>query len=155
MRFSLWFLLISLVFGSCTNKNVYDNTADLKNAYWLADSIKSFEFIIPDKSENYNLYFNIRNGIAYPHSNIYIQYIISDSTNNVLDKELRNFQLFHPKSGFPFGNGSGNIFEHQFNLLIDYNFPYQGKFNLHFQQYMRYDSLPQVYSVGVSIKNAE
>jgi gliding motility-associated lipoprotein GldH len=155
MRFSLWFFLISLIFGSCTNKNVYDNTADLKNAYWLADSIKTFGFIIPNKSNNYNLYFNIRNGIAYPHSNIYIQYIISDSTNNVLDKELRNFQLFHPKSGFPFGNGSGNVFEHQFNLLIDYNFPYQGKFNLSLQQYMRYDSLPQVYSVGLSIENAE
>ena len=97
----------------------------------------------------------MRNGVEFPHGNIYVQYIISDSTNNILDEELRNFQLFHPKSGYPFGNGSGNLFEHQFDLLIDYDFPYEGKYNISFQQYMRYDSLPEIYSVGIRIETPE
>ena len=148
-------ILISLLITSCDSNRVYENTADISNSYWLADSIKSFEFTIPNEDIGYNISFSIRNGVEFPHSNIYVQYIISDSTNNTLDEELRNFQLFHPKSGYPFGNGSGNLFEHQFDLLVDYDFPYQGKYNISFQQYMRYDSLPQVYSVGVRVETPE
>jgi gliding motility-associated lipoprotein GldH len=147
--------VLSLIIGSCDSNRVFENTADINNAYWLADSIKSFEFIIPDERIGYNISFSIRNGVEFPHSNIYVQYIISDSTNNVLDEELRNFQLFHPKSGYPFGNGSGNLFEHKFDLLVDYKFPYNGPYKIKFQQYMRYDSLPQVYSIGVRVETPE
>ena len=148
-------IAVSLFIGSCDSNRVFENTADINNAFWLADSIKSFDFTIPDENIGYNISFSIRNGVEFPHSNIYIQYIISDSTNNVLDEELRNFQLFHPKSGYPFGNGSGNIFEHKFDLLVDYKFPYNGSYKIEFQQYMRYDSLPQVYSVGVRVETPE
>lgn len=154
-RNSILIILVSLIFASCDSNRVYEDTADINNAYWLADSIKSFEFYIPDENRGYNISFSIRNGVEFPHSNIYVQYIISDSTNDALDEELRNFQLFHPKSGYPFGNGSGNLFEHEFDLLIDYDFPYKGKYNISFQQYMRYDSLPEVFSVGVRVETPE
>jgi gliding motility-associated lipoprotein GldH len=154
-RNTISIIFITLLITSCDSNRVYENTADINNAYWLADSIKTFKFNILDKSRGYNISFSLRNGVEFPHGNIYVQYIISDSTNNILDEELRNFQLFHPKSGYPFGNGSGNLFEHQFDLLIDYDFPYEGKYNISFQQYMRYDSLPQVYSVGVRVEMPE
>jgi gliding motility-associated lipoprotein GldH len=124
---------------------------DFNNAYWLADSVKSFEFNITQASSEYDISFNIRNGIEYPHRNVYVYYTISDSTNKILDEELRDFQLFHPKSGYPFGNGSGNLREHHFNLLMDYKFPHEGQYKISFEQFMRYDSLPQVYSIGVHV----
>jgi len=155
MRNSFWVFFLGIIIFSCDKNKIYEDTADLKNAYWLADSTKSFNFTIPDNNFGYNIILSIRNGIEYPHSNIYVQYTIGDSTNKILDEELRNFQLFNAKSGFPLGNGSGNIFEHQFNLLVDYEFPYTGRFNINFRQYMRYDSLPQLYSVGVRIETQE
>jgi gliding motility-associated lipoprotein GldH len=130
---------------------VYENTVDFNNAYWLADSVKSFEFNITQANSEYDISFNIRNGVEYPHRNVYVYYTISDSTNKILDEELRNFQLFHPKSGYPFGNGSGNLREHRFNLLMDYKFPHEGQYKISFEQLMRYDSLPQVYSIGVRV----
>ena len=152
MRSFLWMLLIAITLSSCDSNRVYENTVNFNNAYWLADSIKSFDFIIPQEDSLYNILFTIRNGIEYPHRNVYVHYTISDSANVVLDEELRNFQLFHQKSGYPFGNGSGNIREHHFDLLIDYEFPYEGKYKISFEQYMRYDSLPHVYSIGVRLE---
>ena len=153
----VYLLSLSLVlfFFSCDANRVYEDTANFNQAYWLADSIKYFEFSIPDHKEGYDLSLSIRNGRDYPHSNLYVQYGILDSTLNQLDEELRNFQLFHPKTGYPFGNGSGNIYEHSFDLLSAYEFPYTGKFFISVQQYMRYDSLPEIYSVGLRIETPE
>ena len=151
MKFAARVILLSLVLYSCDNNATFEDVADINNSYWLADSIKSFEFNIDQPNSEYQILLNLRNGIEYPHSNIYIQYSIIDSTNTILDEELRNFQLFHPKTGYPFGNGSGNIKQHQFDLVVGYSFPYQGKYKIKFEQYMRYDSLPQIYSVGVTI----
>ena len=155
MRSLLWIFLVAIIIISCDSKQVYENTVDFNNTYWLADSVKSFAIdIIEAESEN-NILFSIRNGVKYPHRNIYIYYTISDSTNKILDEELRDFQLFHPKSGYPFGNGSGNIREHNFDLLMGYEFPYAGHYKISFEQYMRYDSLPHVYSIGLRIETPD
>ena len=146
-------LLITIT--SCDSNRVYEDTANFTQAHWLADSIKYFEFTIPDNTQDYNILLSVRNGRDYPHSNLYVQYGILDSTQATLDEELRNFQLFHPKSGYPYGNGSGNIFEHNFDLLSAYEFPYSGKFFIRVQQYMRYDSLQEIYSVGVRIETPD
>ena len=148
-------LILSIFISACDQNRVYEDTTNFEKAYWLADSIKYFEFTIPQEDEGYNLQLSIRNGREYPHSNLYVQYGILDSTGTRLDEELRNFQLFHPKSGYPFGNGSGNIYEHNFDLLSGYEFPYAGKFLIRVQQYMRYDSLPEIYSVGIRIETTE
>ena len=155
MRAFPWIFLIAFTISSCDTNRVYENTIDFNNAFWLADSIKSFEFNITEPRSEYNILFYIRNGVEYPHRNVYVFYTISDSSNNVLDEELRDFQLFHPKSGYPFGNGSGSLREHNFDLLMGYKFPYQGQYKISFEQFMRYDSLPQVYSVGVQVKVSE
>lgn len=155
MRGSYLIIVIAIaLITSCDNNRVYEDTATFKKAYWLADSVKYFEFDIPEYSE-YNILFSVRNGRDYPHSNLYMQYEILDSTQVVLDEELRNFQLFHQKSGYPFGKGSGNIYEHNFDLLSGYEFPYTGKYFIRVQQYMRYDSLPEIYSIGIRVETTE
>jgi gliding motility-associated lipoprotein GldH len=148
-------LSMAILIISCDTNRVYEDTATFNKAYWLADSIKYFEFQIPDKTAEYNLLLSVRNGRDYPHSNLYVQYTILDSTRRELDAELRNFQLFHQKSGYPLGNGSGNIYEHNFNLLSGYQFPYAGKYFISTEQYMRYDSLPEIYSVGIRIETPD
>lgn len=155
MRPFLLVFFLGLIFTACDSNRVYENTIDFNKAYWLSDSVKSFDINIPKANTDYNILFNIRNGVEYPHRNVYIYYTISDSTNNVLDEELRDFQLFHAKSGYPFGNGSGNIREHNFDLLMGYEFPYEGKYKISFEQYMRYDSLPQVFSIGIRVENPQ
>lgn len=152
MKNLIFILFGSMLVISCDKNKVYEDISNFKNAYWLADSLKYFEFSIDNDTIEYDLNFSLRNGREYPHSNIYIEYAILDSASNVIDEELRNFQLFNQKTGFPLGNGSGNIYEHQFELLEGYQFPGPGHYRVRLQQYMRYDSLPEIYSVGISVE---
>ena len=107
---------------------------------------------IPDKAIDYNLFFSVRNGVEFPHSNLYFKYYLKDSTGILLESELIDFQLFHPKSGYPLGNGIGDMFEHRYEILTKYQFDKAGSYELSFQQYMRYDSLPQIFSVGYRVE---
>jgi len=143
-------ITVGLYLISCNSNRVYEQNADI-DKYWLADSTIQFDFDINNSLQDYNLYFNVRNGVNFPHSNLYFKYALKDSVGSTLEAELVNFNLFHPKSGYPLGNGVGDIFEHQYELLVKYQFPNNGKYQLSFQQYMRYDSLPEIYSVGYTI----
>lgn len=137
---------------SCDPNRVYEDNANLHNGIWRADSAKFFHFRIDNPNLEYNIYFNVRNGIEFPHSNLYIKYILQDSIGHPLEEELKNVQLFQPKSGYPLGSGTGDLFEHQFNLLKNYHFSSAGKYYLGVEQFMRYDSLPEIYSVGIRIE---
>lgn len=152
MRKLLTLLSLSFLFFSCDPDRVYEDNVNLPSAYWQADSIKTFTFEVPDANQDYNIFFNVRNGINFPHTNLYITYTLNDSLGIVLEKSLKNFYLFYPKSGYPYGAGIGDLFEHQFHLLSKYRFPSTGKYILHLQQFMRYDSLPDIYSVGMRIE---
>ena len=151
MRISLFFVLIALNLLSCDSNRLYEENIDIES-YWMADSLAAFNFDIEDKALDYNLFFSVRNGVEFPHSNLYFKYFLKDSLGNTLESELINFQLFNAKSGYPLGNGIGDIFEHQYEVLTKYQFNHSGQYELSFQQYMRYDSLPEIYSVGFRIK---
>ncbi|MCB0495081.1 MAG: gliding motility lipoprotein GldH [Cyclobacteriaceae bacterium] len=151
MRKLVLLIIPALFFISCDPARVSEKHNDI-DKYWLADSVARFEFQVPDSNQDYNLLFYVRNGVDFPHSNLYFKYFLKDSLGTVLESELVNFQLFHPKSGYPLGNGVGDLFEHDYELLANYRFPYSGPYEIDFQQYMRYDSLPEIYSVGYRLE---
>jgi len=148
-----YLLIFNVIFGffSCDSNGIRQEHKDITK-FWKADSIANFTLFIDDSSIEYDLYFTVRNGVEFPHSNLYFKYILKDSTGNSLESELVNFQLFNAKTGYPLGNGVGDIFEHQYELLTKYRFRQKGSYKLSFQQYMRYDSLPEIYSVGYRIE---
>ncbi len=149
----IWLVPFVLLLA-CDRNRVYEENTDLPGHTWPADTVPQFAFEISNADIGYNIYLNLRNGIDYPHSNIYVQYILSDSLQQPLEKELRNFQLFHPKTGYPFGSGSGGVYAHEFDLLMDYHFPHEGRYVISLAQFMRYEALPEIYSVGVRIEKA-
>lgn len=151
MRFTLLIGFVVLNLLSCDSSRLEEDYKDIES-YWLSDSTVSFSFNIVDQSIDYNIYFSVRNGVEFPHSNLYFKYFLKDSVGTTIESELVNFQLFHAKSGYPLGNGVGDIFEHQYELLTKYRFDNAGTYELSFQQYMRYDSLPEIYSVGYRIE---
>lgn len=151
MRLSLLFVLVLFYFSSCDSSRLYEENKDI-NSYWLSDSIASFNFDISDNTLDYNVFFSVRNGVDFPHSNLYFKYFLKDSLGATIESDLINFQLFNAKSGYPLGNGIGDMFEHQYELLTKYQFTNTGVYELSFQQYMRYDSLPEIYSVGFRVE---
>jgi len=153
MRY-FWLLGLVVVLFACDTNRVYETNTDLADEQWTKDQIVSFDFDIEDANQAYNLYANIRNAQHYPYHNLYYQYELRDSVGTGLKKELQNIILFEPKTGEPFGEGLGDIFDHRQLLLEQFKFPAPGSYSMSLQQYMRNDTLPLIMSVGVRVEKA-
>ena len=152
----IWLFTAILLFSGCDSNRVYEDNIDFQNRIWSASDIKTFDFHIARPGLRYNVYINLRNTSEYPHYNIYIRYTLKDTLQNNLKSELININLFDPKMGIPNGKSSaGDIFEHQQIMLDNFTFPDSGKYILSYQQYMRYDSLPEIISVGLRVEKTD
>lgn len=153
MRKSMW--LIPLAFlCACDASRIYEKNHDLSGGVWLKDSLQHFHFEIADAALKYNLYANVRNAHDYTFYNLYYQYALSDPTGNVLAEKLENIHLFDPKTGEPFGDGLGDVFDHRQLILEDFRFPREGDYTISLQQFMRQDTLPSILSVGIRVELA-
>ncbi|SNS57701.1 gliding motility-associated lipoprotein GldH [Ekhidna lutea] len=154
MRYLSTFILC-IVLISCDSSRVYEDFNDMEEAFWHLDSIQTFTFQIEDPSQRYHLMANFRNASSYPFYNLYFQYTVKDSLDNILDQKLKQVNLFDPKTGEPYGSGLGDLFDHSFVLEEDYQFPAEGTYSLSFEQYMRRDTLPFILSVGARVEFAK
>ncbi|MDA0194637.1 MAG: gliding motility lipoprotein GldH [Bacteroidetes bacterium] len=157
MKFLTQILITCLLFGvfSCDSSRVYEENAVLETPYWVKGQSLEFQFAIDDKSSNHDLIFNIRNSLSYPFQNIYIQYILSDSLNQEMMAEMKEFYLFDQKTGEPLGDGLGDLFDNSFPLYEGYSFKNTGRYSIKLEQFMRIDSLPMILSVGIRVQKSE
>ena len=147
-------LAIIVLLNCCDNSRVYEKNYDFTERHWLVNEKPSFDFTV-DKGQSYNLYCNLRNGLEYPYSRIFITYTLKDSVGTELKKEMINSFLFDEKTGKPTGSsGLGDIYDQQFLLLKDYTFSQPGTYSLQFEQFMRTDTLQGVLAIGVRLENA-
>ena len=64
--------------------------------------------------------------------------------------------LFDPKTGQPYGNGLGDLFDQKVHFLKNYNFPATGKYTIKVLQYMREDqALSGIASFGIKIEKSQ
>lgn len=127
----------------------------MEEAFWHLDSIQTFNFAIKDTAASYNLIATFRNASSYPFYNLYFQYTLQDSTGDILHQELKQVDLFDPKTGEPFGSGLGDLFDHSFMLEENFEFENTGTYSLSFEQYMRRDTLPFILSIGARVEFAQ
>lgn len=148
-------ICIGILISSCDSNRVYQDFNDMEEAFWHMDSIQSFNFEIDDTTQAYNVLATFRNSSSYPFYNLYFQYTISDSANNVLEQELREINFFDPKTGEPYGSGLGDLFDHTYTLQEEFRFNSAGTYTVDFQQFMRMDTLPYILSVGARVELSE
>ena len=153
-KFQLLLLLIATIaFSSCDNERLFEKNESLDAQFWHKDSTKLFQVAVSDRTIPYSVYFNIRNSSNYPYNNIYSQYIISDTTGNLLLDTLISNDLYVKKTGKPLGeSGIGDVYDHQFLVKNNFLFPKKGTYLFELKQYMRTDTLPGVLSVGVRVE---
>jgi gliding motility-associated lipoprotein GldH len=144
-------LLAVAVLSACGRNSLYEKNVDLDKRMWIADSTFSFTFKVTDPSPTYDIFLNVRNTLAYPYQNIYIQSEMKNGQGEVLLKQLNNIQLFDTRSGKPFGKGLGDIFSHEYKAITGYQFSDTGQYTIELQQYMRRDTLPELLSVGIGV----
>ena len=89
-----------------------------------------------------------------PTLRIFFTYYLQDSTGAEIQKKLVTQYLFDAKSGKPFGNsGLGDIYDHRFELLKDYQFKDRGRYKIKFEQLMRVDTLQGILAIGLRVEN--
>ncbi|WP_276373092.1 gliding motility lipoprotein GldH [Chryseolinea sp. H1M3-3] len=154
MRVVILLSSLCLLFSGCDESRVYEQNTDFQDRYWLISEKPEFEFTIDKPADRYTLYGNVRNTISYPYARLFFNYSLQDSTGAELEKKLVTQYLFDSKTGEPFGNsGLGDIYDHRFELLKDYQFKYRGKYKVKFEQLMRVDTLQGILAVGLRVEN--
>jgi gliding motility-associated lipoprotein GldH len=72
-----------------------------------------------------------------------------------MKRALMTEYLFDAKTGKPFGkSGIGDLYDHRFLLLKNYQFKSKGKYRMKFEQFMRTDTLPGILAVGLRVERS-
>jgi gliding motility-associated lipoprotein GldH len=146
---------MGVVFGSCNDNRVYEQVVDFNNQEWIVSDKPSFEFEIDDIESKYNIFSDVRNAVSYPYARFYFTYYLQDSSGVEVQRKLVGEYLFDAKTGKPSGkSGIGDLYDHRFLLLQNYQFPAKGKYRIVFEQFMRMDTLPGIVAIGVRVEKA-
>ncbi|MFD2785380.1 gliding motility lipoprotein GldH [Hymenobacter rubripertinctus] len=149
-------VLALLTLAACDPAEVYEKNTDLTSPagdpyVWAVQEKPAFEFEIPDTTQAYDVYLNVRNVADYGYYNLYVRATLTGPDNRVLSRKLHEMTLMDPKTGEPRGDGSGDIFDHRFLALPGQQFPVAGTYKVVLEQYMRQDQLRGIMAVGVRV----
>ena len=154
MRILLAVCVVAL-FWACDDNRVYEDIKDFDQRQWNVGEKPSFEFLVDDVNAKYNLYSDIRNAVSYPYSRFFYTYYLQDSSGHELQKKLMTQFLFDAKTGEPFGkSGIGDLYDHRFLLLKDFQFKEKGTYRVVFEQFMRMETLPGMVAVGLRVEKS-
>jgi len=142
----------AILIDGCDKQRVFEENLEFKNRSWIVTDEPVFEFAVLDSAETYSLYYNVRNSLDYPYARIFVTGTIYDSTGREMVRKMVYNDLFDEKSGKPFGeSGLGDLYDHQFPLWTQFNFPNRGKYSVKLTQFMRQDTLQGILAVGVRV----
>jgi len=147
-------LSLLLTLAACDPGQVYEKNTDLNDYVWAVQVKPTFEFAIPDTTQRYDVYFNIRNASAYGYYNLYVKHTLTGPDGKPVSKLLHQMLLMDPQTGEPSGSGTGDIYDHQFLALPRQHFRQAGTYKIVLEQYMRQDQLPGIMAVGVRVAKA-
>lgn len=147
----------SLLTLSCEVDGVYKAKYDFPEVGWRVRDVPTFTFRVEQPDAPLNYYYVVRNDVDYAYYNLFIKYTLSDSSGRVLRSRMEEMTLFNPKTGEPYGNGLGDIFDHRIKAtsLQNFRFPSPGNYTLKIEQYMRQDPLAGLMTIGLTIEKPE
>ena len=154
MRYLFFPLLLFFALTSCTDKVMFQGSADAPEEGWNRAWVPEFDFNVEDTIQAFNTYIDIRHTTFYPYSNLFLFITLTgpDGTFNVDTVEC---PLAAP-DGTWYGKGLGFIHEDRFqsHILYKHNnrFPRTGDYTMKLEQAMRRATLDGVVNVGVSIE---
>jgi gliding motility-associated lipoprotein GldH len=148
------FLLSILFLSSCDKTRVYEGKKDFESTKWFADSVCNFNFKIDDANQSYHILYQVRNSVNYPYYNLFVKYSLKDSTGKEISGDLQELTLMDAKTGEPFGNGMGDIFDNKVYALKNFKFPQNGTYTFSATQYMRKDPLDEILAFGIRVEKA-
>jgi gliding motility-associated lipoprotein GldH len=131
----LLYILVSFFFvGSCDSKRVFDKYKSVPNN-WHKDSIIGFTVNVPDSTEAYNLFVNLRNSSDYKYSNLFL-IVETNFPNGKGIKDTLEYIMTRPNGEF-LGTGFSDIKENKFWYKEGVVFEESGEYQVNIQHAMR------------------
>lgn len=149
-RFSLFLLIIPILFVSCDKNAVSDQSVFIHNEIWNADSLATFSIPISDTLSQYNLYVDLRNSNDYPFQNLFL-FVNIYAPNGAFLRDT--FECFLANEhGDWLGKGRGRIRDNRFLYRKDVKFSSSGSYRFEIQQAMRVQELKGLVNVGIRVE---
>ncbi|KAA6437555.1 gliding motility lipoprotein GldH [Rufibacter glacialis] len=153
-RFLAVLCSLGLFLISCDANRVFEEVQDIPDNQWPVKLTPSFTFEVTDTTQQYNVFFTVRNALHYPFYNLYLRHYLIGPDGQQVNSMLHEMFLMDPKTGEPQGKGAGDIFDHRFRALKNIRFNQLGNYQMRVQQYMRQDPLPGIMAIGVRVEKA-
>ncbi len=140
--------VVLALFG-CGEAPYYAELHRLPDAGWTyADSL-DFSFVVKDTSKSYDLVLDLVHSPDFPYSNFYV-YIYTRYPGGKQLRQAVSLELA-AKSGLWFGRCSKKRCSLSIPLQEGIRFGETGRYHLLLEQYSRRDTLPGIFSVGLSL----
>ncbi|MEN3323869.1 gliding motility lipoprotein GldH [Mariniflexile soesokkakense] len=130
----LFLLIISFVFTSCDPNRVFDVYQPIPNK-WHKDSVVTFNIKVPDSTNAYNLFINLRNTNVYKYNNIFLIVEMVFPHGKTV-KDTLEYKMADP-SGKLLGIGLTDIKENKLWYKEQVVFKEKGEYVVNIQQAMR------------------
>jgi gliding motility-associated lipoprotein GldH len=137
---------------SCDTRAIYKAHEEIEDGLWSLTNTPTFKVEVRDTTQQFNVYYLIRNAIDYPYYNLYLTHRIYDPNGNYVSGALEEIYLSDETTGKPLGSGLGDLFDHKIRFKKSYKFPKPGIYKIVVSQSMRQNPLPGIISVGVSVE---
>jgi gliding motility-associated lipoprotein GldH len=155
MKHSLTAVWVLSMLVACTSPDKrFERMVNIPETGWHQDSVQIFAFSIADTAFPYHVEYLLRASVEYPYSNLYVQYYLYDSAEQLMERRMDELFLADPKTGEPMGSGFGEWRDHRYLFLPNHTFPYIGRYSIHLKQYMRVTTLPYIKAIGIAVAPA-
>lgn len=144
VRFLGSFLAISMWLTGCNGDRVFEEYEGLKSGTWSVSDTVSFE--VSDLAIPNRTLVAVKYTKDYGFRNLYVQYILKDSSGQTVESKLLDIPLFESNSGKPLGDGFGSTFTKYDTLPLENTYR-----SIHLVQYMRVEELSGIDAVGIKV----
>lgn len=138
-----------LVFSSCDNSTIYNESEILVDAKWAETDTLFAQFEVNDSTRYHDVWLCSRVDALYPYSNIYYKVILSGPNGQHMT-EIKSFEITD-KTGKWLGKGFGDLHSYTFPLFKDLSLKHYGKYRVKVVPYMRKDVIIGIHDRGIKV----
>ena len=139
-----------LLLISCDSRRVIDEYRSIGKVAWHTDSVQTFSFNVINKTQNHNIWFNIRNDRSYEFSNLWLFVTIEPPRGESLTDTVQ--VLLAEPSGKWLGKGFSGIYDSRVVYRRNVFFPEPGKYSIHLRHGMRPALLKGITDIGIRVE---
>ena len=144
------FFFLLLLLASCDPGRVYEKNQQFPEQTWKSADKLEFQVLIDNNTIPYHVYLQIRNGMDYPFSNLYL-FLKTTYPDGKISKDTIEC-ILADYDGRWLGSGIGSVKFNRFQLKKGVCFPLRGKYLFEFEQAMRVNELKGITDLGLRIE---